>query len=141
MRALHTVGDERCRRVLVLEDDDNLREMYSCILACLGYKVDSAGDGEAGWQLLSQSEDAPPVNYDLLVTDNNMPRLSGVNLIKRLRSAGIHLPVIMVSSAIPPEAHLLDLAAFISKPFGMDELLSTIERVLASVEHTCAVKS
>lgn len=140
MRTSHDTKVKRCRRVLILEDDDNLREMYSCILASRGYKVDSAGDGEAGWQLVSQSDGASPDNYDLLVTDNNMPRLSGVNLVKRLRSAGIPLPVIMVTSAVPPEAHLLYLAAIISKPFGMDELLSTIERVLAGVEQTCAVK-
>lgn len=139
MRALHNVQVGRCRRVLVLEDDDTLREMFSCILASLGYKVDSAGDGEAGWQRFCQSDGASPESYDLLITDNNMPRLSGIDLVKRLRLTGIHVPIILVSSAIPEEAHLLDLAAILSKPFAMEELLAAVEGVLAGVEQTCEV--
>jgi DNA-binding response OmpR family regulator len=77
-------------------------------------------------------------NYDLLITDNNMPRMSGVELIHKLRSEGVNLPVILVSGTIPAGYSNGDprseLAAMLLKPFTADELLGTIKAALRGTE-------
>src|SRR4029077_7795663 len=75
-------------------------------------------------------------HYDLLVTDNNMPKVTGVELVKKLRSAYMTLPVIMVAGIIPEELSRNPwlLAATLAKPFAPDELLETVDKVLRAAE-------
>jgi DNA-binding response OmpR family regulator len=102
------------------------------VLIRSGYQVDIAEDGEAGREALQAK------NYDLLITDNNMPKVSGVELIKKLHAEDATLPVIMASGAIPTEElnrhSWLQLAATLLKPFTIEELLGTVKRVLRSAE-------
>lgn len=127
-------GDETDRpiRLLVVEDDPGICQLCAEALAGSGYHVDTAEDGSAGWEALQAS------NYDLLITDNSMPRMSGVELIKMLRAARMTLPVVMTSATIPTEAlnlnSSLQLAATLLKPFTIDELLGTVEKVLHTAE-------
>ncbi len=118
----------RVRRVLVLDDDPFTRRFTALLLARAGYVVDTAEDGEAGWDALC----ATP--YDLLVTDNDMPRLSGMRLIERLRFAGLTLPVIIASGLMElGEAHdfpWLALAAILHKPFSYSDLISAARRAV-----------
>ncbi len=97
-----------------------------------GYRVDAAEDGEAGWEALQVHQ------YDLLITDNNMPNLCGIELVKMLHSACMTLPVIMASGAIPTEEMNrhpgLQLAATLLKPFTPDELLGTVKKVLRAID-------
>src|SRR5687768_12872274 len=102
------------------------------MLAASGYQVDTAEDGVAGWEALHGS------SYDLLITDYNMPKVSGVELVKKLRSARMALPVVLVSGAIPTEElsrnPSLKLAAMLLKPFSAEELLGTVKKVLGAAE-------
>jgi two-component system chemotaxis response regulator CheY len=119
-------------RILLVEDDIGIRQLSSTALRNFGYHVDTAEDGSVGWEALQTS------NYDLLITDNTMPKVSGVELVKMLRSARMTLPVVMVSGSIPLEAlngdSSLQLAATLVKPFTMEELLATVEKVLRATE-------
>jgi CheY-like chemotaxis protein len=119
-------------RILMVEDDLSILEFSTSVLKSSGFQVDTAVDGEAGWDALHTS------SYDLLITDNNMPKLSGVELIQKLRSAHMTLPVVMASGAIPTEASnrnsSLELAATLAKPFTMDELLGTVKKALHATE-------
>jgi DNA-binding response OmpR family regulator len=130
--ALPTRSQTNLRRILVVEDDLAIRQLSAEALTSSGYQVETAEDGAAGWEALQGS------NYDLLITDNTMPRMSGVELVKMLRSARMTLPVIMVSGSIPLEAlngdSSLQLAATLLKPFTMNELLGTVEKVLRATE-------
>jgi two-component system, chemotaxis family, sensor histidine kinase and response regulator WspE len=63
-------------RILVVDDDISIRELSAAVLMPSGYQVDTAEDGAAGWEALHGN------NYDLLITDHNMPRVSGVELVK-----------------------------------------------------------
>src|SRR6185436_9192931 len=73
-------------RILLVEDNFDVRRLATRVLVRAGYEVDTAEDGQAGWEaLLAQS-------YALLITDNKMPRLSGLKLVKQLRSTQITLP-------------------------------------------------
>jgi len=119
-------------RILVVDDEISIRQLSSKVLTQSGYHVDAAEDGAAGWEALQAS------NYDLLITDNNMPKMSGVELVKMLRAARMPLPVVMVSASLPPKAlngdSSLQLAATLLKPFVIQELLETIESVLRRAE-------
>jgi DNA-binding response OmpR family regulator len=127
-------GTNPSHRILVVDDDLCIRQLSGEVLTRSGYEVDIAEDGEAGWQALQAR------NYDLLITDNNMPMLSGVELIMKLRAKDIKLPVILASGAIPT-AELnrhpwLQLAATLLKPFTIEELLGTVKKVLRAAEST-----
>jgi len=93
-----------------------------------GYHVDAAEDGAVAWEALQ----AKP--YDLLITDHAMPKITGVELVKALRSARMALPVVMVTGTLPAyEMALhpsLQFAATLLKPFALAELLDTVENVL-----------
>jgi DNA-binding response OmpR family regulator len=130
--ALPTCSQTNLPRILVVEDDLAIRQLSAEALTSSGYQVETAEDGAAGWEALEGS------NYDLLITDNTMPRMSGVELVKMLRSARMTLPVVMASGTPPAEAlhgdSSLQLAATLLKPFTMDELLATVEKVLRTAE-------
>ena len=112
------------RRILVVDDDDDLRRLNAEALTGSGYHVEAAVDGAQGWEALNAS------GYDLLITDNNMPNLTGIELIKKLNVAGMLVPVILASSASYTEESELKLAATLPKPFTLDELLGTVKKVL-----------
>jgi DNA-binding response OmpR family regulator len=62
--------------ILVVEDDLSILQLSTSVLKSSGFQVDTAVDGAAGWDALHTS------SYDLLITDNNMPKLSGVELVQ-----------------------------------------------------------
>ncbi len=99
----------------MVDDEPLIRQLYSELLTSSGYEVDVAEDGAVAWDALQ--EDA----YDLLITDHEMPRVSGIELLKKLQNAHMALPVIMVSGTIPEhdlELHpWLHVDAILSKPF------------------------
>lgn len=122
------------QRILVVEDEGAIRQIYSEALIRSGYQVDAAEDGEAGCNALNAASlDAN--GYDLLITDNRMPKLSGVELIQKLRSAHVEVPVILASGALPANADGLHLAAILPKPFSQDQLLQTVRQVLHVVKN------
>jgi two-component system chemotaxis response regulator CheY len=120
------------RRILAVDDDRDIRQLYADALISSGYKVDTAEDGVAGWQALRAN------SYDLLLTDNNMPKLSGVEFIRKLRSARMDLPVVLATTAIPTEEigrnPSLELAATLLKPFSITELFDTVDKVLRAAD-------
>src|SRR5436190_12282712 len=69
------------QRILVVDDDISIRELSTEVLIHHGYHVDAAEDGAVAWDILQVS------SYDLLLTDHNMPKVSGVELLKKLRAA------------------------------------------------------
>ena len=112
------------RRILVVEDDDDIRSFNAEALTGCGYQVEAAVDGAEGWEALNASR------YDLLITDNNMPKLTGIELIKKLNAAHMAVPVILASGVSHPEESELRLAATLPKPFTLDELLGVVKKVL-----------
>jgi CheY-like chemotaxis protein len=92
-------------------------------LRCFGYQTDTAEDGAAGWEKLHSH------SYDLLITDNRMPKVSGFELVKKVRSAHMILPVILASRTLPTEEldrnPWLQPVATLVKPFANGPLLET----------------
>ena len=115
-------------RILVVEDEPCIRQLNTKTLTAAGFQVDAAEDGAAAWATLQQNR------YDLLVTDNDMPRVSGVELLHKLHAAHMALPVIM-ATGIPPKDEFLQYpwiqpAALLVKPYSFNELLGTVREIL-----------
>ena len=124
-------GQPPSYRILVADDETILRNIMCAVLLHAGYRVDAAQDGAFAWAAL-QSEP-----YDLLITDFDMPKITGVELVKDLRSARMDLPVIMVSGTFLPHELTqnlsLQLAATLEKPFTIADLLDTVGKVLGAM--------
>jgi DNA-binding response OmpR family regulator len=116
----------------VVDDEPYLCQFCTQVLTHSGYQVDAAEDGAAAWDTLQVN------SYELLITDNNMPKVSGVELLKKLRAACMALPVILMSGAMPTEElnrhPWLQPAATLLKPFTGNELLGTVKKVLREVD-------
>ena len=111
-------------RILVVEGDPNIRQFSVRVLIRSGYRVDAAADGQAGWEAVCAN------NYNLLITDIDMPKLSGLELVKKLHSVRLAPPVILASGASAGWDQSLHLAATLPKPFSADQLLETVRAVL-----------
>jgi DNA-binding response OmpR family regulator len=116
-------------RILMVDDDPYLCEINAEVLRRHSYEINTVRDGEAGWDELQTN------HYHLLITENDLPRLTGVGLVKKLRAACMPLPVIMVTGPLPtwesPHYSWLLKATKLLKPYGFDELLGLVKKVLA----------
>lgn len=100
-------GQQRLRRLLVVDDSLTVRQAERQLLENAGYDVDVAVDGLEGWSAVRL------VDYDLVVSDVDMPRMNGIDLVKRIRSEGPNpdIPVIIVSYKDREEDRLRGLDA------------------------------
>ena len=105
-----------------------MRELLAFGLTEEGYAVHCAVDGESAWQSLST---AP---FDLLITDHEMPGLTGIDLLRRMRAFSFCVPAILMSGNLPrisPEVkELLSPGAAMAKPFKLPDLNTLIEALL-----------
>jgi DNA-binding NtrC family response regulator len=127
--AAPTSGATHCpQRILVVDDDTGIRKIGAELLIRLGYQVDAAEDHIAGWKALQT------YTYNLLITDLDMPRLSGLKLVKRLRDAQLALPVILASGIMTPQElnrnPWFHLSGALLKPVSPEQLLQTVQAVL-----------
>jgi two-component system OmpR family response regulator len=120
---------EQAKRILVVDDDRDIRQMFSELLGRTGYHVDAVGDGADGWKAVSTAK-KEAASYALLITDNTMPKVSGFELIMKIRAESIDLTVIMATMAVPENSEKLKLSAVLIKPFTPEEMLKTVEKVL-----------
>ena len=119
--------------ILVADDDRVVRRILVAKLYGLGYDVEEAEDGQEVLEILEDGE-IP----DLLITDSNMPRVNGLQLVRRLResenSALSSLPIIMLT-ARQSERDIIQgletgLDDYVIKPFSPDELAARVQTVL-----------
>lgn len=113
-------------RILLVEDEAELAGAIQAVLRAEQHVVDHVAEGLGAWSLL-RSELA---TYNLLIVDWMLPGLSGPELCRRVRGAGLSLPVLMLT-ALADTSHRvqgLDAGAddYLSKPFAMEELLARI---------------
>lgn len=116
------------KRILVVEDDPSIVLGLRMNLEAEGYSVDVAEDGEAGLLQARRGQ------ADLIILDIMLPRLNGFEVLRQLRAGGVHVPTIVLSAR---DAELdivmgLEFGAedYVTKPFGIAELLARIKTVL-----------
>lgn len=113
-------------RVLVVDDDPEIREILGRFLSGRGYQVDTATDGKEGLELIRQK---PP---DVVFLDMELPELSGLDVLRKMLVKNIDPLVIGISGhplceqCLGPDSIRLGAADFISKPFDLEHLESTL---------------
>lgn len=118
------------RRVLIVDDEPNMRRVLEIMLGRRGYRTDAAADGEEAWERLRDG------GYDLVCSDLRMPRLDGIELLRRMRDQGLDLPLILMTahgsldSAV--EALRLGACDYLLRPFDVEALELAIDRVFAT---------
>lgn len=115
-------------RFLVVDDEPSLRRLAGIALTEAGFSVTQAVDGQEGWERLCLGE------FDVLVTDLDMPRLNGLELVRRLRQEGYDLPVIVVTGSTalnsPSDAPELRLQTVLHKPYTLSDLVEAAEQAM-----------
>jgi len=115
-------------RVLVVDDEPSIRRFLRTTLSAQGYDITEAEDGA---KALDEVRRRTP---DLMVLDLGLPTMDGQEVIRRLRADGATLPIIVLSSRVDEagKVEALDLGAddYVTKPFGMDELLARLRTAL-----------
>ncbi len=118
-------------RILIAEDDATLADGLTRSLRQAGYAVDQASDGATADAALSAQT---AQTYDLLILDVGLPRMSGLEVLKRLRSRGAMLPVLILTAADSVEERVkgLDLGAddYMAKPFALSELEARVRALV-----------
>jgi two-component system copper resistance phosphate regulon response regulator CusR len=114
-------------KILYVEDDPEAQAFVSRALRESGFVVDTAGDGEAGYELAAVGA------YDVLILDVKLPGMSGFELLRRLRRAGVNVPVLFLTAQGDVACRIegLELGAddYLAKPFALAELLARIRAV------------
>ena len=111
-------------KILMIDDEKRLREAVARILKASHYQVSLASDGEEGLEYALSG------SYDIIILDIMLPKLDGISLLRKLREAGIHTPVILLTARGETEDKVrgLDSGAddYLAKPFSTDELLARL---------------
>jgi len=123
---------EAGKRILIVDDEEGMREYLTVALEKEGYRIDTAGDGA---EALAKFEKG---GYDVVLEDLKMPRMGGIELLRKIKETDAHIPVIIMTafstwdSAV--EAMRLGAYDYVKKPFDNYEIKSVIRRALELVE-------
>ena len=115
-------------RILIVEDEALVADSLSYLLEEAGYNATTVADGREGLERVLES---PP---DLIISDYMMPRMNGLEMIKRLRAAGNTTPIILLTAVpeanLPPDA---GYALYLRKPYIEDRVLESVRKMMLSV--------
>lgn len=118
------------KKIMTVDDSASVRQMVSFTLREAGYEVVEASDGKDALSKISGTQ------FNLIVTDLNMPNMDGIELIRNLRSSGTHkfVPIIMLTTESQDSKKLEGKSAgatgWIIKPFRPEQLLAVIKKVI-----------
>jgi len=115
-------------RLLVVEDEPDLRRQLEAALTAQGYAVDASGDGKEALYLATEYP------FDAAVVDLGLPGMSGLDIIRRLRADGSRLPVLILTARDRGQDKVQGLEAggddYLAMPFQMEELLARLKALL-----------
>ena len=120
-------------KILVIDDEQDIRSLLSNFLVRKGYAVDTASDGEEGMQLFKKNQ------YDLVIVDIFMPEKEGIETIREIREENTNIKIMAMSGGgMVEKDEILEIAkAFganqaLSKPFEMSNLLTTVHDLIGN---------
>lgn len=126
------MGGTKVMHILIVDDEKNIRNGLSKVLALEGYETLVAEHGEEAWRIINTSD------IDLVISDLKMPKLSGEKLLKRITSAYPTVPVIILTGhgTIETAVNAMRDGAFdfVTKPINLDRLTLLVKRALANRE-------
>ncbi|HUC90607.1 MAG TPA: response regulator transcription factor [Paenibacillus sp.] len=115
-------------RLLIVEDEEGIARILQLELEHEGYTVGRAEDGRTGLEMAQSGE------WDLVLLDVMLPGLNGIEVLRRLRSAGSPIPVVLLTArdTVPDKVSGFETGAndYITKPFAMEELLARVRNLL-----------
>jgi DNA-binding NtrC family response regulator len=124
------MGKQTDRSVLVVEDEIDLRTLLEDLVREAGFRVTTAEDGAAAIALLKKN------TFDLALLDIQMPNASGIDVLRHIRQHSPATKAIMLTGYADlkhaMEAREFGALDFISKPYKLDDVLQTINRVLGT---------
>lgn len=126
------------RRVLIVDDEKNMRWVLGEALRAEGYEIAEASDGKEALEKVSES--VP----DLMVLDHKMPAPDGMEVLRRIRAKGMSFPIIMLTAhgnvQTAVEAMKAGATEYLTKPFDLEELKLVIEKALRTSELAAEVE-
>jgi len=115
-------------KILVIDDEESMCNFMEIMLAKEGYNVDTVVSGRDGVLLLKER------NYDLVIADLNMPEMSGIEVLKKIRSFKQDQDLVVMTAYASVETAIEAMkqgaADYITKPFKVDEITLTIEKII-----------
>lgn len=133
------------RRILIVEDEDLIRETVALALRQAGYQVLLAVDGRQALELLYECEQGSleTAHIHLVILDLMLPDINGLDICRHIRGRGSHMPILMLSARSSEIDRVIGLEVgaddYLSKPFGMQELITRCS-VLLRCHPTAQVK-
>jgi CheY-like chemotaxis protein len=129
---LSGTAQQRPLSILCAEDDEALGSILAHMLELRGHSVDWVRDGSRALEKFSSA----PGHYDMVITDHQMPRLNGLELVGALRGAG-YLGMILVQSSslntVLSQAYsVLGVNAFLTKPYPIEDILAILQRLFGA---------
>jgi DNA-binding response OmpR family regulator len=125
-----TEGSGSALKVLVADDDDDLRASIVNALRADGYMVLEARDGEETLAFFHKAAADPSTRPDVILADVRMPKLSGLGVLVQLRRAGVRLPVVMMTAFYPDSVDIvakrLGARSVLRKPFDLGALRAAV---------------
>jgi CheY-like chemotaxis protein len=122
----------RPRRILCVDDEPAVRDVIALYLRRCGYDVEIAADGLIALNILAKD----PARFDAVITDNQMPNLTGIALVERLRANGYPGHIVFFSSTLPTQSAeqlaRLRVDAVVEKGRPLADLMSALSRGLAA---------
>ena len=118
------------KKILTVDDSPSIRQMLTFVLETNGYRVLQASDGVEGLEIAKSN------NIDVVLTDQNMPKMDGLSLIRELRALPAYekTPIVMLTTesslAMKEQGRGAGATGWMVKPFDPDKLIDIIKRIL-----------
>jgi len=116
------------KRILIVDDHKEIRDLLSKFFLSSGYEVESVEDGEMAMRKVKKKR------YDLIVTDYMMPKMDGIVLLKKLKMDNPQLSILIISGSAVEEAFFTQSGAdaFLAKPLDLLRMKILVEKILNS---------
>ncbi len=122
-------------KILVVDDTEVIRKFLEEVLTDIGFEVDLAEDGQAGYELAIKG------NYVLVLSDVHMPVMNGEQMARKIRQSKPEIPIIMIDSypdKLAQKAARVGALCCLAKPFNLDELRQIIDKIIKAQEASTA---
>jgi len=128
LREEENLVKKNAHKILVIDDNEWIRDTLKQLLAMSGYQVDVANDGEKGIKKVKSQ------NYDVVLTDIQMPKVDGMELLKQIKEYNPALPVVMITGFPTVDTAIQAMrqgaSDFITKPFRYEQVSMTVDKLM-----------